>query len=99
MPFAADVKMKMFIRCHRRCCLCLKQCGINMEAAHIIDESEGGPNDEENGIPVCFDCHQEIGSYNNKHPKGNKIRPEEIRARRNRVYTLVEEGKLDMLTP
>jgi hypothetical protein len=99
MPFAPNVKTKMFIRCHRWCCLCLKQCGINMEAAHIIDEAAGGSNDEENGIPVCFDCHQEVGSYNDKHPRGNKIRPEELRARRDRVYALVEEGKLDLLAP
>jgi hypothetical protein len=71
------------------CCLCLKQCGINIEAAHIIDEAAGGSNDEDNGIPLCFDCHQEIGSYNVKHPRGNKIRPDELRARRDRVYSLV----------
>ncbi len=70
-----------------------------MEAAHIIDEAAGGSNDEENGIPVCFDCHQEVGSYNDKHPRGNKIRPEELRARRDRVYALVEEGKLYVLAP
>jgi hypothetical protein len=93
MPFSTDVKTQMFIRCHRRCCLCWKQCGINMEAAHIIDESAGGSNDGENGIPLCFDCHQEIGSYNEKHPKGNKIRPDELRARRDYLYKLMEEGK------
>ena len=99
MPFAIAVKTSMFTRCHRHCCLCLKQCGINIEAAHIIDEAAGGPNDEENGIPLCFDCHQEVGSYNDKHPRGNKIRPEELKARRDRVYQLVGEGKLDALLP
>jgi hypothetical protein len=99
VPFSPDVKTGMFIRCHRKCCLCLKQCGTNMEAAHIIDESAGGSNDEENGIPVCFDCHQELGSYNDRHPRGNKMRPEELRARRDRVYSLVKEGKLSVLTP
>jgi hypothetical protein len=99
MPFAPDVKTKMFIRCHRWCCLCLKQCGVNIEAAHIIDEAAGGSNQEDNGIPVCFDCHQEIGSYNDRHPRGNKIRPDELRARRDRVYTLVDEGKLGALAP
>src|SRR5207302_8254027 len=78
---------------------CLKQCGINIEAAHIIDEAAGGSNDEDNGIPLCFDCHQEVGSYNDSHPRGNKIRPEELRARRDRVYALVAEGKLDTLLP
>lgn len=99
MPFDVAVKTSMFIRCNRWCCLCLKQCGINIEAAHIDDEAAGGSNDEDNGIPLCFDCHQEIGSYNVKHPRGNKIRPEELRARRDRVYALVHDGKLDTLLP
>jgi hypothetical protein len=63
-----------------------------MEAAHIIDEAKDGPDDAENGIPVCFDCHQEIGAYNDEHPKGNKFRPDELKARRDHVYHLVETG-------
>ena len=94
MPFDLAVKTAMFIRCNRRCCLCNKQCGINIEAAHIIDEASSGSNEEENGIPLCFDCHQEIGSYNNMHPRGNKFRPDELRARRNQIYKLVAEGRL-----
>ena len=93
MPFDPAIKTAMFVRCNRRCCLCHKQCGLNIEAAHIIDEAAGGSNDEDNGIPVCFDCHQEIGSYNDKHPRGNKIRPEELRARRDQVYKWVAEGR------
>jgi site-specific DNA recombinase len=89
MPFEIDTKTEMFIRCGRLCCLCLKQCGTNIEAAHIIDESEGGSADASNGIPVCFDCHQEFPAYSDKHPKGNKFRPKELIARRDRVYQLV----------
>jgi hypothetical protein len=97
MPFSPEAKTQMFIRCDRLCCLCLKRCGSNIEAAHIRDEHEGGSNEEENGIPVCLDCHQEIGAYNTKHPKGNKFRSEELRARRNRVYKLVESGQIHAL--
>lgn len=92
MPFKIETKTEMFINCGRLCCLCLKQCGTNIEAAHIIDEAAGGTNDADNGIPLCFDCHQEIGGYNDKHPKGNKFRPEELRARRDRIYGFVETG-------
>jgi len=60
----------------------------------IRDRARGGSNDEENGIPVCFDCHQEMESYNNEHPKGNKFRPAELIARRDRVYTLVKSGAI-----
>jgi hypothetical protein len=99
MPFDPATKTAMFIRCHRRCCLCHKPCGTKIEAAHIIDESAGGSNEEDNGIPLCFDCHQDVGSYNDKHPKGNKYRPEELRARRDQVYKWVAEGKFLGLTP
>jgi hypothetical protein len=92
MPFNPDTKARMFIKCARLCCLCLKQCGTNIEAAHIHDESKGGSNDESNGIPLCFDCHQEIGAYNKDHPKGNKFSQQELIARRDRIYALVESG-------
>jgi hypothetical protein len=94
MPFQIETKTEMFIRCGRLCCLCLKQCGTNIEAAHIVDEHAGGSNDASNGIPVCFDCHEEFPSYNDKHPKGNKFRSKELIARRDRVYQLVESGAI-----
>jgi hypothetical protein len=94
MPFSPEVKSRIFTRSNRLCCLCLKQCGTNIEAAHIIAECNGGSNDEENGIPLCLDCHQEAGAYNDQHPKGNKIREDELRGRRNRVYSWVESGQI-----
>jgi hypothetical protein len=78
----------------RHCCLCRKQCGTNIEAAHIIDEASGGSNEEDNGIPLCFDCHQEVGAYRDSHPKGNKFRPDELRHRRDAVYELVRTGSI-----
>jgi hypothetical protein len=67
---------------------------VNIEAAHIIAEVEGGTNDEDNGIPVCFDCHQEMSAYNPEHPRGNQFTPEELKARRDKIYKLVESGAL-----
>jgi hypothetical protein len=94
MPFSPQVKTAMFVRCARLCCICLKQCGTKIEAAHIVAEAKGGTCDEDNGIPLCFDCHTEVGSYNDEHPKGNKFRPPELRAHRDRVYQWVESGVL-----
>lgn len=92
MSFNIETKTRMFVASGRLCCLCLKQCGVNIEAAHIIDKHDGGMNEYENGIPVCFDCHTEMGHYSSDHPKGNKFRPEELIARRDRVYDLVGSG-------
>lgn len=91
MSFDANTKEQMFIESHRICCLCYKQCGTNIEAAHIV---QGGGDEFDNGIPVCLDCHQEIGAYDDKHPKGNKFRPTELRTRRDFVYRLVQSGEM-----
>lgn len=92
MPFSPQVKARIFVKSARICCLCFKQCGTRIEAAHIIAEADGGPNDDDNAIPLCFDCHQEIGSYNDRHPKGNKFSDSELKARRDSLYRLVEQG-------
>lgn len=94
MPFSPELKSRMFVRSMRHCCLCRKQCGTNIEVAHILDEAAGGSNDEDNGIPVCFDCHQEVGAYRDSHPKGNKFRPDELRQRRDAVFELVHAGQI-----
>jgi hypothetical protein len=92
MPFSSAVKARIFVRCARICCLCFKQTGARIEAAHIVAEADGGSNEDENAIPLCFDCHEEIGSYNPRHPKGNKFTNEELIQRRNALYQLVDKG-------
>jgi hypothetical protein len=46
----------------------------------MVPESEGGLDEIDNAIPVCFECHAEIHSYNDKHPRGRKFLAEELRA-------------------
>jgi len=94
MGFPVDVRTKVLIRCARICCLCFKQCGTKIEVHHIEQEADGGANTESNALPVCFDCHAEVGSYNTRHPKGTKYRGDELRARRDAIYKLVESGTL-----
>lgn len=50
-----------------------------METDHIVPVAEGGTGEIENAIPVCFECHAEIHSYNDKHPRGRKFTPRELR--------------------
>lgn len=94
MPFDSNTKARMFIKCARICCLCFKQCGVNIEAAHIVAEADGGSNTDDNGIPLCFDCHQETGGYTARHPKGNKFSHAELKARRDKVYELIDNGTM-----
>ncbi|MCX5732790.1 MAG: HNH endonuclease signature motif containing protein [candidate division NC10 bacterium] len=66
--------------CHRRCCICHRFCGVKMETDHITPKEAGGTHDIENAIAVCFECHAEIHSYNDSHPRGRKYLPEELHA-------------------
>jgi hypothetical protein len=79
MGFDKKDVAELLVKCHRRCCVCHRFCGSKMEIDHITQKAEGGSDDIENGIAVCFDCHAEIHHYNNNHPKGRKFTPEEIK--------------------
>jgi hypothetical protein len=52
---------------------------VKIETDHMVPAAEGGPDTIDNAIPVCFECHAEIHSYNDKHPRGRKFRPAELR--------------------
>lgn len=82
MPFPPNVKTQALVACARCCCICHKFCGIKIECHHIVQEANGGKNTLENCIPLCFDCHADMLSYDNQHPKGTKYRPEELKLHR-----------------
>jgi len=84
--FKEAVKLICLLWSNRHCCLCGKACGTNIEIAHIIPKGRKGSENIDNAIPLCFYCHSEIGRYNREHPKGNKYRPEELKARRDQIY-------------
>lgn len=46
----------------------------------------------ENCMPVCFDCHADMRSYDFKHPKGTKYSTDELRQHRDRWYVKVAAG-------
>lgn len=79
MAFPRGEVDKLLAECHRRCCICHRFCGVKIETDHIQPREQGGADDIENAIPVCFECHAEIHGYNDKHPRGRKFRPGELR--------------------
>src|SRR5947209_7202504 len=79
MGFNRAEANQLLAQCHRRCCICHRICGIKMELDHIVPQGESGSDEIENAIPVCFECHAEIHLYNDKHPRGRKYRPDELR--------------------
>ena len=80
MAFNRDEVSVLLVRVHRRCCICHRFCGVKIETDHIVPSGEDGDDDIDNAIPVCFECHAEIHSYNPQHPRGRKFLPEELRA-------------------
>jgi hypothetical protein len=79
LAFNRDEVSDLLVRVHRRCCICHRFCGVKIETDHIVPTADGGTDDIENAIPVCFECHAEIHSYNPQHPRGRKFMPEELR--------------------
>lgn len=79
MGFRRKEVDELLVACRRRCCICQRLCGVKIETDHIIPSAKGGPDTIDNAIPVCFECHAEIHSYNDEHPRGRKFRPEELR--------------------
>ena len=79
MTLSPDVVEQLLVACHRHCCICHKPAGTKMEVHHIVPKSQGGEDTEENGIPLCFDCHAEVEAYDPQHPKGRRFTPSELK--------------------
>ena len=90
--FSDDIKLKAMVACGRRCCICHKFCGNNMEVHHIKAKADGGPDTFENAIPLCFDCHAMVRQYDPKHPKGIKFSEKELIQHRDSWYAAVKAG-------
>lgn len=95
MGFSESVKREALIAAGRHCCLCHRYKGVKVEVHHIVPEAQGGSNDEDNAIALCFDCHADAGHYDVKHPRGNRVRPEELRIARDRWHSKVESGEVE----
>jgi len=90
MAFSRDEVSKLLAECHRRCCICHRFCGVKIETDHIVPREEGGDDTISNAISVCFECHAEIHSYNDRHPRGRKFSPEELRLHKEQWLTICE---------
>jgi hypothetical protein len=90
MAFPPPIKSEALIACGRCCCICHEFCGTKVECNYIVPEAQGGADTLDNCIPLCFDCHADVGHYNAKHPKGNKYTPEELRGHRDGWYEKVK---------
>jgi len=92
MSFPKNIAEKVLVDCKRSCAICHKFCGTRIELHHIRPTSEGGEDSYDNCLPLCFDCHADVGAYNLKHPKGRKYSESELKEHKNRWYSKVKES-------
>lgn len=90
MSFPPKVQEDALVAAGRHCCLCHRFCGLKIELHHIRQKSAGGQDTFENCLPVCFDCHADMRSYDHKHPKGTKYTEPELTRHRDLWYSKVK---------
>lgn len=86
VPIPEKSRSKLLLWSERHCGFCGRPCTTNIEIHHIDKNHRN--NDEDNLIPLCFDCHGELARYNPKHPKGTNYREPEIKSRREQIYDM-----------
>lgn len=92
MSFPQDVANKALVACNRCCCICHKFCGTKIELHHIKQKAYGGNDTFDNCIPLCLDCHADMGRGDSKHPKGKRYTEEELRGHRDNWYAKVRRS-------
>lgn len=90
MGFPENVTNEALVMCGRCCCICHKFCGTKIEMHHIKQKAYGGDDTLENCIPLCFDCHSDMGKADPKHPKGKRYSEAELKLHRDNWYKKVE---------
>lgn len=86
MGFPSKVKEDVMVACGRCCSLCREFKGLKIEVHHIKPVAQGGADTFNNAIPLCFDCHGDMRTYDAKHPKGTKYTEAELIRRRDDLY-------------
>lgn len=94
MPFSPKVKSKAIEAAAAHCCVCHRFQAGHLEIHHIKSQADGGPDDLDNAIALCFDCHTWAGHYNVNHPKGFKYSPEFLKAARDTWHERVAAGPI-----
>lgn len=97
MPFPARVRQEILLKCARHCASCRKWKATAIEVHHLVPEADGGSNEADNAIPLCFFCHDAAGAdyYSPRHPRGIRYSETELRAARDRLYEDVLLGVIE----
>lgn len=86
MGFSDNVKDRAFAACARHCCICHKYCGTKMQLHHIKQKADGGEDTFDNAIPLCLNCHADMGRADPKHVLGRHFTEDELKMHRDNWY-------------
>lgn len=86
MPFSPKVQEDALVACGRFCCICHRFAGTKIEIHHIIQRADGGSDDFDNAIPLCLDCHADMGKTDARHPGRKAYTPSELKRHRDNWY-------------
>ncbi len=81
----------ILIRCGRRCCVCRRFRPTKLQVHHILEQSKGGTDEEDNLMPICLICHSDVHSHV---PFTRRFTLEELKGHRDALFRAVEEGRL-----
>src|SRR6266545_127260 len=89
--FPRSIVERLLVASHRHCSLCHKPAGVKIEIHHIVPRSDRGTDTEENGMPLCFDCHAEV-HYEPNHPRGRRITQSELRRHKAQWFAICRQA-------
>lgn len=90
MSFPKKVQIEALAACGRRCCICHKFCGTKIALHHIKQKADGGNDSFDNCIPLCLDCHEDMGKADPRHVTGKHYSEMELKLHRDNWYKKVQ---------
>lgn len=92
MGFPQDVQDRALVASGRCCCICHKFCGTKINLHHIIQRADGGDDSFENCIPLCLNCHEDMGKPDPRHSTGKHYSVSELKMHRDNWYASIKSG-------
>ena len=92
MGFSDEVQAEALVASGRSCCICHKFCGTKITLHHIKQKAYGGDDSFDNCIPLCLDCHEDMGKADPNHVTGKHYTEKELRLHRGKWYEFVRKN-------
>lgn len=86
MSFSEKVQAEALVASGRCCCICHKFCGTKIALHHIKQKTYGGDDSFDNCIPLCLDCHEDMGKADPHHVTGKHYTEKELKLHRDKWY-------------